>query len=85
MAVKAATSRDAGKVQSESRPPTQGKGDVVMMNHNHTSRGFSFSAMLSPVALRLELCGLVALVLALGRIVPEFGKRLRQFSSLLFR
>jgi hypothetical protein len=49
--------------------------------HNQESR---ISALFSPAALRIELLGIVTLVLILGRILPDFGKLLLQFSQLLF-
>lgn len=49
------------------------------------SLSLRLTALLSPAALRIELLGAVALVLLLGRIVPDFGKLLQQFSQLLFR
>lgn len=55
------------------------------MEQNHQNHHLGLAALFSPVALRLELLGAVALVLALGRISPDFGKLLQQFSQLLFR
>ncbi len=55
------------------------------MEQNHQNHHLSFTSLLSPAALRIELLGVVALVLVLGRISPDFGKLLQQFSQLLFR
>jgi hypothetical protein len=55
-----------------------------MLKHSRESEGFGFQDLLSPAALRIELLGAVALVLAAGRIFPEVGALLRQFSALLF-
>jgi len=55
------------------------------MEQNSHSQGLRFTALLSPAALRIELLGAVALVLVLGRILPDFGKLLLQFSQFLFR
>ena len=90
-AVRAVTGRQAGETgpvaggelrkKKQSRPPTSKKGGVVMMK-NKNSHGLT--TLLSPVALRMELLGAVALVLVAGRILPGFGKLLRQFYMLLF-
>jgi len=58
------------------------ESDIVTTKQNH-SQGFRFTALLSPAALRIELLGVVALVLILGRISPDFGKLILQFSQLL--
>ena len=82
-ALPTATAKEA-KLNS-SRPPTAQKGGVLMMKPNHQSPGFSFSTLLSPAALQIELPAVVVLVLIAGRVSPEFGKLLHQFSTLLFR
>src|SRR3954447_15458028 len=71
------------ELQKESSRPFKAKeGGIIKMQQNS---GLRLSVLLSPVALRLELLGIVALVLVLGRILPDFGKLLQQFSQLLFR
>ncbi|MFL6261846.1 MAG: hypothetical protein ACJ76Y_19280 [Thermoanaerobaculia bacterium] len=55
------------------------------MEQNSHSQGLSFTVLLSPAALRIELLGIVALVLLLGRLLPDFGRLLLQFSQFLFR
>jgi hypothetical protein len=60
------------------------KGSDVMLKSSHEVQGFGVADLLSPAALRIELLGAVALVLAAGRIFPEVGELLRQFSALLF-
>lgn len=57
----------------------------MKMQQNIHSQGLRLNVLLSPAALRIELLGVVALVLVLGRISPDFGKLLQQFSQLLFR
>jgi len=51
------------------------------------SSGFHFSAadLYSPRALRIEISIAVAIVLVLGRVVPQLGDLLRQFSDFLLR
>jgi hypothetical protein len=44
-----------------------------------------FSVLLTPAALRVQLSGLVVLALVAGRLFPDFGRLLQQFSALLFR
>jgi hypothetical protein len=74
------------ELQTErSRPSKPKEGGIGIMEQNHQNHPLSFTALLSPAALRLELLGAVALVLVLGRISPDFGKLLQQFSQLLFR
>jgi hypothetical protein len=68
--------------KKEPRPSTPKEGGIVTMEQNH---GIRFTTLLSPAALRIELMGIVALVLILGRILPDFGKLLLQFSQFLFR
>jgi hypothetical protein len=67
------------------RPPIAKEGGIIRMEQNSHSQGLRFTALLSPAALRIELLGAVALVLVLGRILPDFGKLLLQFSQFLFR
>ena len=86
-AIQAATGNDVGHEleKKEPRPPMSRKGGVVMMKNTDTnSHGFSFTTLLSPAALRVELLGVVALVLVAGRMLPGFAKLLRQFSMFLF-
>jgi hypothetical protein len=56
-----------------------------MKTEQNHSRGFRFTALFSQTALRIEILGIVALVLILGRISPDFGKLLLQYSHFLFR
>lgn len=51
---------------------------------NTNSLGFSFTTLLSPAALRIELLGAVILVLLAGRMLPGFATVLRQFSQFFF-
>jgi hypothetical protein len=44
-----------------------------------------FSVLMTPAALRVQLSGLVVLALVAGRLFPDFGRLLQQFSALLFR
>jgi hypothetical protein len=69
--------------KGNSRPPTAKEGGIIKMEQN--SQGLRLNILLSPAALRIELLGIVALVLILGRILPDFGKLLLQFSQFLFR
>jgi hypothetical protein len=71
--------------KENSRPSNAKEGGSIKMKQNSHSQGLRLTALLSPAALRLELLGAVALVLVLGRISPDFGKLLQQFSQLLFR
>jgi hypothetical protein len=74
----------SSELQKEhSRPPKAEKGGILKMRQN--SYSLRLASLLSPAALRIELLGIVALVLVLGRISPDFGKLLQQFSQLLFR
>ena len=85
MAVQAANGREAG---SGLRPTTHQKGGVTMIKqqiHHDHPKGGGFAALLSPAALRIELVGLVTVTLIAGRLLPDFGRLLRQFSELLFR
>lgn len=66
-----------------SRPPIAEEGGIRKMKLNNHSQGLT--VLLSPAALRIELLGIVALVLVLGRMLPDFGKLLAQFSQLLFQ
>jgi hypothetical protein len=73
-------------LQKETSWPSKAKeGGIIKMQQNSHSQGLRLNVLLSPAALRIELLGVVALVLLLGRISPDFGKLLRQFSQLLFR
>ena len=65
------------------RPPTAKEGGIIKMEQNSHRQGLN--VLLSTVALRIELLGIVALVLLLGRILPDFGKLLLQYSQFLFR
>jgi hypothetical protein len=56
-----------------------------MKTEQSHGQGFRIAALLSPAALRIELLGIVAFVLVLGRISLDFGRALQQFSQLLFR
>jgi hypothetical protein len=69
--------------KENSRPPKAKKGGIIRMRQN--SHSLKLTSLLSPAALRIELLGAVALVLVLGRILPDFGKVLLQFSQFLFR
>jgi hypothetical protein len=69
--------------KENSRPPKAEKGGIIKMRQN--SHNLRLASLLSPAALRIELLGAVALVLVLGRLLPDFGKVLQQFSQLLFR
>jgi len=60
-------------------------GDLVEREQAQHNRESRVSALFSPAALRIELLGIVALVLILGRISPDFGKLLLQFSRTFFR
>ncbi len=46
---------------------------------------FSAADLFSPRALRIEISIAVVIVLVLGRVVPQVGELLRQFSDFLFR
>ena len=69
----------------KSRPSKPEEGGIGTMEQNHQNHHLRLTALFSPAALRIELLGVVALVLVLGRISPDFGKLLLQFSQLLFR
>jgi hypothetical protein len=69
--------------KEDSRSLKAKEGGFIKMEQN--SHTLKTPSLLSPAALRIELLGAVALVLILGRIVPDFGKLLQQFSQLLFR
>jgi hypothetical protein len=74
------------ELQTEKSWPSKPKeGGIGTMEQNHQSPHLRLTALFSPAALRIELLGVVALVLVLGRISPDFGKLLQQFSQLLFR
>jgi hypothetical protein len=74
------------ELQTEkSRPSKSREGGIGTMEQNHQNHHLGLTALFSPVALRFELLGAVALLLVLGRISPDFGKLLLQFSQLLFR
>jgi hypothetical protein len=88
-AVRAVTGDQTGPIGSgtgeelrkkKTGPPTLKKGGVVMMRPDHDAK-HEFS-LLSPLALRLELIAAVAIVLVLGRSMPEFGSVLRRVSEL---
>lgn len=71
------------ELQTEKSWPSKPKeGGIRTMEQNHHLR---ITSLFSPAALRIGLLGIVALVLILGRISPDFGKVLLQFSQLLFR
>ena len=67
-----------------SRVGTPEKG-AVAMKQNHLDPGLRFATLLSPAALRLELLGIVTVVLIAGRSLPAFGRLLLQYSQFLFR
>ena len=46
---------------------------------------FCAADLYSPRALRIEISIAVAIVLVLGRVVPQLGDLLRQFSDFLLR
>jgi hypothetical protein len=75
-AVHAVTGRDAGKELFKK------ESGAAMTNK---TQGHSLNILLSPTALRVQLIGLVVLALVAGRLFPEFGRLLQQFSALLFR
>jgi len=79
ISIKAGSERQKGN----SRPPKAKEGGIIKMRQN--SHSLKLTSLLSPAALRIELLGAVALVLVLGRILPDFGKVLLQFSQFLFR
>jgi hypothetical protein len=54
----------------------------TMTKNNH---GYGFNVLTTPTALRVQLTGLVVLALVAGRLFPDFGRLLQQFSALLFR
>ena len=69
--------------KKDSRPSKAKEGGFIKMQQN--SHSLRLTSLLSPAALRIELLGAVALVLILGRLLPDFGKLLLQFSQFLFR
>jgi hypothetical protein len=79
-----AVSEGAGRIVGNELPPRPKEGGIVMMKQYENNHGFRPAALLSPAALRIELLGIVTLVLILGRSLPEFGKLLLRFSAVLF-
>jgi hypothetical protein len=66
------------------RVDTPEKGDVAM-KQSRSDLGLRFTSLLSPAALRMELLGIVLVVLLAGRSMPSLGKVLLQYSQFLFR
>jgi hypothetical protein len=74
-----------GLQMETSRSSKSREGGIGIMEQNNQSHHLGLTALFSPTALRIELLGVVAFVLLLGRLSPDFGKLLLQFSQLLFR
>lgn len=81
-AIQAATGDDLGYEPKKAGHELERKEARPMKNTN--SPGFSFTTLLSPAALRIELLGAVILVLLAGRMLPGFATVLRQFSQFFF-
>jgi hypothetical protein len=65
----------------ETQTPTSMKGGVPMMKNDSNV----LSLLLSPRVLRMELIGAVVATILFGRLIPTFGRLLREVTTLLFR